>query len=65
MIGTYRDQRPAIAESAFVDQSAHVIGSVKAGERSSIWCNLNYALRRGPEGGLSRKGPLGTPENMG
>ena len=27
--------------------------------------HLNYALRRGPEEGLSRKGPLGTPENMG
>jgi len=39
MIRTYRDQRPAIAESAYVDQSAQVIGSVKAGERSSIWCN--------------------------
>ncbi len=39
MIRTYRGQRPAIAESAFVDQSAQVIGSVKAGERSSIWCN--------------------------
>ncbi len=39
MIRTYRGQRPAIAESAFVDQSARVIGSVKAAERSSIWCN--------------------------
>jgi carbonic anhydrase/acetyltransferase-like protein (isoleucine patch superfamily) len=39
MIRTYRDQRPAIAESAFVDQSAQVIGRVTAGERSSIWCN--------------------------
>ena len=39
MIRTYRGQRPAIAESAYVDQSAQVIGSVRAGERASIWCN--------------------------
>ena len=39
MIRTYRGVRPAIAESAYVDQSAQVIGSVKAGERASIWCN--------------------------
>lgn len=39
MIRSYRGQRPAIAESAYIDQSAQVIGSVTVGERASIWCN--------------------------
>jgi carbonic anhydrase/acetyltransferase-like protein (isoleucine patch superfamily) len=30
---------PAIDESAYVDASAQVIGTVRIGPRSSIWCN--------------------------
>jgi len=34
---------PRIAESAYIDQSAQVIGDVMIGERSSVW--LNVAIR--------------------
>ncbi|MBT7950795.1 MAG: gamma carbonic anhydrase family protein [Gammaproteobacteria bacterium] len=36
-IRKYRDKTPIIAESAYVDESAVVIGDVKIGEDSSIW----------------------------
>lgn len=39
MIRSYRGRGPAIAESAYVDASAQVIGDVELGERSSVWCN--------------------------
>ena len=32
--------RPSIASSAFVDESAVLIGDVTVGERSSIWCQV-------------------------
>jgi carbonic anhydrase/acetyltransferase-like protein (isoleucine patch superfamily) len=36
-IRKYRDKTPIIAESAYVDESAVVIGDVRIGEDSSIW----------------------------
>lgn len=33
----YDDQRPEVAESAFVAPGAHVIGAVSLGEESSVW----------------------------
>jgi carbonic anhydrase/acetyltransferase-like protein (isoleucine patch superfamily) len=44
MIRSFRGVYPQIHESAFVDQSAQVIGDVHVGEESSIWCN---AVARG------------------
>ena len=32
---------PRIAESAYIDASAQVIGDVAIGERSSIWLNVS------------------------
>jgi carbonic anhydrase/acetyltransferase-like protein (isoleucine patch superfamily) len=37
MIRPYRGTTPKIAESAYVDPSAQVIGDVVVGERSSVW----------------------------
>ena len=39
MIRPFRGVQPQIAESAYVDPSAQVIGDVHLGEQSSIWCN--------------------------
>jgi carbonic anhydrase/acetyltransferase-like protein (isoleucine patch superfamily) len=39
MIRAYRGIVPRIAASAYIDQSAQVIGDVVVGERSSIWAN--------------------------
>jgi carbonic anhydrase/acetyltransferase-like protein (isoleucine patch superfamily) len=39
MIRPFRDVHPQIHESAFVDESAQVIGDVQIGEESSVWCN--------------------------
>jgi carbonic anhydrase/acetyltransferase-like protein (isoleucine patch superfamily) len=39
MIRPFRGVYPQIAESAYVDVSAQVIGDVHLGEQSSIWCN--------------------------
>jgi carbonic anhydrase/acetyltransferase-like protein (isoleucine patch superfamily) len=39
MIRAYRGIVPKIAASAYIDQSAQVIGDVVIGERSSIWAN--------------------------
>src|SRR2546427_9651654 len=39
MIRSFRGVHPQIHESAFVDQSAQVIGDVHVGEQSSVWCN--------------------------
>ena len=33
----YGDERPEVAESAFVAPGAHIIGSVHLGEESSVW----------------------------
>ncbi len=43
MIRPYRGVAPRIASSAYVDQSAQVLGDVVIGERSSVW--LNVAIR--------------------
>src|ERR1700676_2318083 len=40
MIRAYRGIVPRIAASAYIDQSAQVIGDVTVGERSSIWPNV-------------------------
>lgn len=39
MIRLYRGMVPRIAESAYIDLSAQVIGDVIIGERSSVWPN--------------------------
>lgn len=39
MIRPYRGRRPVIADSAYVDESAQVIGAVTLGERTSVWPN--------------------------
>ena len=41
MIRAYRGVMPRIADSAYVDLSAQVIGDVVIGERSSIWLNVS------------------------
>lgn len=41
MIRVFRGRWPAVSASAYVDESAQVIGDVKIGERSSIWCNVS------------------------
>lgn len=40
MIRPYRGAAPRIAPSAYIDPSAHVIGDVVIGERSSVWPNV-------------------------
>ena len=54
MIRAYRGIVPRIAASAYIDQSAQVIGDVVVGERSSIWPNVTArgdvnAIRIGDE----------------
>ncbi len=39
MIRAYREHRPIIPSSCYVDSSAQVIGDVVLGERASIWMN--------------------------
>jgi gamma-carbonic anhydrase len=39
MIRTFRGVHPQIHSTAFVDQSAQVIGDVHVAEEGSIWCN--------------------------
>ncbi|HSU30538.1 MAG TPA: gamma carbonic anhydrase family protein [Bryobacteraceae bacterium] len=41
MIRAYRGVMPRIADSAYIDSSAQVIGDVVIGERSSIWLNTS------------------------
>lgn len=41
MVRPYRGITPLIAESAYVDGSAQVVGDVHLGERSSIWMNVS------------------------
>lgn len=43
MIRPYRGVMPRIADSAYIDQSAQLIGDIVVGERSSVW--LNVAIR--------------------
>jgi len=40
MIRPYRSIFPRIHSTAFVDESAHVIGDVEIGEESSVWMNV-------------------------
>jgi carbonic anhydrase/acetyltransferase-like protein (isoleucine patch superfamily) len=39
MIRRFREHEPQIHESAYIDESAQVIGDVHIGEQSSVWCN--------------------------
>lgn len=40
MIRAYRGVLPKIADSAYIDASAQVIGNVTVGERASVWPNV-------------------------
>ncbi len=40
MVRPYRGILPTIDPSAYVDQSAQVIGNVSVGEESSVWMNV-------------------------
>lgn len=40
MIRPFRGTHPQIHESAYIDESAVVIGDVHIGEESSVWCNV-------------------------
>ena len=40
MIRSFRGALPVVSASAYVDPSAVLIGSVKVGARSSVWCNV-------------------------
>lgn len=39
MIKSYKGVRPEIAETAFIEASANIIGDVHIGEHSSVWFN--------------------------
>ena len=39
MIRPFGEIHPRIHETAFIDESAQVIGDVHVGEHSSVWCN--------------------------
>jgi carbonic anhydrase/acetyltransferase-like protein (isoleucine patch superfamily) len=39
MIRSFRGIHPQIHDTAFIDESAQVIGDVHVGEQSSVWCN--------------------------
>jgi len=39
MIRRFSEHEPQIHESAYIDESAQVIGDVQIGEQSSVWCN--------------------------
>src|SRR2546425_12347431 len=39
MLRPFRGVHPQVSESAYVDASAQVIGDVRIGEQSSVWCN--------------------------
>jgi carbonic anhydrase/acetyltransferase-like protein (isoleucine patch superfamily) len=39
MIRPFRGRRPAVAGSAYIDESAQLIGDVTVGERVSVWAN--------------------------
>lgn len=40
MLRAYRNRHPVVAPSAFVDESAQVIGDVVIGDESSVWMNV-------------------------
>ena len=39
MIRPFRGVQPQIHETAYVDESAQVIGDVRLGQQASVWCN--------------------------
>ena len=39
MIRRFREHEPRIHPSAYIDESAQIIGDVHIGEQSSVWCN--------------------------
>ena len=41
MIRSFRGARPAVADGAYIDPSAVLIGDVTVGARSSVWCNVS------------------------
>lgn len=41
MVRPYRGVAPRIAQSAYIDPSAQIIGDVVIGERSSVWLNVS------------------------
>jgi gamma-carbonic anhydrase len=74
MIRAYRGIVPKIAASAYIDQSAQVIGDVVVGERSSIWPNVTArgdvdAIRIGDESNIQDNSVLhcdrGLPLHVG
>ena len=40
MLRAYRDRRPVVHPTAYVDESAQVIGAVEIGAESSLWMNV-------------------------
>jgi carbonic anhydrase/acetyltransferase-like protein (isoleucine patch superfamily) len=40
MLRAYRNRHPVVAPTAFVDESAQVIGDVVIGDESSVWMNV-------------------------
>ncbi len=40
MIRSFRGTRPAVAPTAYIDESAVLLGDVTVGELSSIWCQV-------------------------
>ena len=76
MIRTFQGIAPRIAATAFVDQSAQVIGDVEIGEHSSIWMNavlrgdvhykvLEIHLGATLDGKLEHSGALGADGQRG
>jgi carbonic anhydrase/acetyltransferase-like protein (isoleucine patch superfamily) len=43
MLRSYKGTLPKVHTSAYIDQSAQVIGDVEIGEDSSVWMNKDYA----------------------
>jgi gamma-carbonic anhydrase len=41
MIRSFRGKTPAIADSAYIDPSAELVGDITVGERSSIWLHVS------------------------
>lgn len=39
MIKTFKGINPAIHSTAYIEDSARIIGDVRIGEQSSVWCN--------------------------
>lgn len=48
MLRSYRGRRPKVAGSAYIDESAQVIGDVEIGERASVWPNVTIRADLAP-----------------